>query len=120
MPANTNCWPNYYRDHAEALMRQKCPNGYEVVREEEAVVGQVTHTRTETDTRPTPTLNFGGVQSDATKEGKSEHGSAAFAGLAVPLGKTHEDSRQTTNSDNVTEWRIYYRVKQPGPPAPQS
>ena len=118
MPANTNCWPNYYRDHAETLMRQKCPNGYEVVGEEEAVVGQVAHTHTDTETSHSPTLNLGGVQSDTNKEGKSEHGSAAFAGLAVPLGKTEETSRQTTNYQNVTEWRIYYRAKSLGPPAP--
>jgi hypothetical protein len=118
MPANTNCWPTYYRDHAEALMRQKCPNGYEVVGEEEAVVGQVAHTRTETETNQSPTLNLGGVKSETNKEGHSEHGSGAFAGLAVPLGPTEERSRQTTNTRDVTEWHIYYRAKSPGPPAP--
>jgi len=118
MPANTNCWPTYYRDHAEALIRQKCPSGYEVVGEEEAVVGQVAHTHTESETRPPPTLNFGGVQSDANREGRNEHGAAAFAGVAVPLGKTEETTRQTTNYQNVTEWRIYYRAKSPGPPSP--
>jgi hypothetical protein len=117
MPANTNCWPTYYRDHAEALMRQKCPSGYEVVREEEEVVGQTAHTNTHTDTNPSPTLNFGGVQSDSNREGKNEHGSSSFAGIAVPLGPTHENSRQTTNYQNVTEWRIYYRAKSPSPPA---
>ena len=54
MPENTNCWPTYYRDHALALMRQQCPNGYEVVHEEESVVGQVAHTHTETESRPPP------------------------------------------------------------------
>jgi hypothetical protein len=118
MPANTNCWPNYYRDHAEALMRQKCPAGYEVVREEESVVGQVAHTHTESDTHAPPTLGIGGVQTDTNKEGRSEHSSSGFAGIAVPLGQTHETTRQTTNYDNVTEWRIYYRAKTPGPPPP--
>ena len=97
MPSNTNCWPTYYRDHAEALMRQKCPNGYEVVAEEEAVVGQVANTHTETETTPSPTLNFGGSKTEINKDGNSEHGSGAFAGVAVPLGKTEEKSRQTTN-----------------------
>jgi hypothetical protein len=118
MPANTNCWPNYYRDHAEALIRQKCPNGYEVVCEEEAVVGQTVHTHTDTETTPSPTLNFGGVKTETNKNGTSEHGSGAFAGLAVPLGKTEEKSRQTTNTQDVTEWHIHYRAKRPGPPAP--
>jgi hypothetical protein len=118
MPANTNCWPTYYRDHADALIRQKCPSGYEVVYEEEAVVGQVAHTHTETETTPSPTLNFGGGKTETNREGNSEHGSGAFAGLAVPLGKTEEKSRQTTNTQDVTEWRIYYRAKSPGPPAP--
>ncbi len=118
MPSNTNCWPTYYRDHAEALIRQKCPNGYEVVGEEEAVVGQVAHTHTETETTPSPTLNLGGGKTEINKDGNSEHGSGAFAGVAVPLGKTEEKSRQTTNYQDVTEWRIYYRAKSPGPPAP--
>jgi hypothetical protein len=114
MPANTNCWPTYYRDHAEALIRQKCPAGYEVVCEKEEVVGQVAHTHTETETNPSPTLNFGGGKT----EGNSERGSSTFAGVAVPLGKTEEKSRQTTNTQDVSEWRIYYRAKSPGPPAP--
>jgi hypothetical protein len=103
MPANTNCWPTYYRDHAEALIRQQCPGGYEVVHEEESVVGQVAHTHTDSETRPPPTVNLGGV-----------------VGVAVPLGNTEERTRETTNFENVTEWRIYYRAKQPGPPAPRS
>jgi hypothetical protein len=110
MPANTNCWPTYYRDHAEALIRQKCPAGYEVVYEEEAVVGQTAHTHTETETNPSPTLNLGGHN--------SEHGSGGFAGVAVPLGTTEEKSRQTTTYEDNTEWRIYYKAKAPGPPAP--
>jgi hypothetical protein len=28
MPNNTNQWPTYYRNRAETLMRQKCPDGY--------------------------------------------------------------------------------------------
>ena len=103
MPENTNCWPTYYRDHALALMRQQCPNGYEVVHEEESVVGQVAHTHTETESRPPPALSIGGV-----------------ASVAVPLGNTEEKTRETTNYENVTEWRIYYRAKPPGPPAPRS
>lgn len=111
MPSNTNCWPTYYRDHAEALMRQKCPAGYEIVREEEAVVGQTAHADTHTETSPTPTLNFGG-------ESDKKDGSSTFAGLAVPLTPTHEKKQQTTNTTNLTEWRIYYRVKSASPPAP--
>jgi hypothetical protein len=118
LPANTNCWPNYYRDHAEALMREKCPNGYEVVCEEEAVVAQTVHTHTDTETTPSPTLNFGGAKTETNTNGNSEHGSGAFAGVAVPLGKTEEKSRQTTNTQNVTEWHIHYRAKRPGPPGP--
>jgi hypothetical protein len=116
MPANTNCWPHYYRDHAEALMRQKCPAGYEVVREEEAVVGQVAHTHTDTQTQAPPTFGLGGIQADGDKRDKT--GSAAFAGLAIPLGTTKESKQQTTNYDDVTEWRIYYQAKSPAAPNP--
>jgi hypothetical protein len=39
IPSNNNSWPFNYRDHAEKLMAMKCPNGYDVVREEEVIVG---------------------------------------------------------------------------------
>jgi hypothetical protein len=44
IPSNTNSWPCKYRDHADKLMAMKCPNGYDVVREEEVVVGVKTTT----------------------------------------------------------------------------
>ncbi len=37
MPTNTNQWPTYYRNQAESLMNQKCPDGYQIDRE--AAVG---------------------------------------------------------------------------------
>src|SRR5262249_59466252 len=33
-------WPCCYRDDARSLMAEKCPDGYEIVKEEEVVVGQ--------------------------------------------------------------------------------
>jgi hypothetical protein len=44
IPSNNNAWPFNYRDHAEKLMAMKCPNGYDVLREEEVVVGVKTTT----------------------------------------------------------------------------
>jgi hypothetical protein len=103
MPANTNSWPFYYRDHAEALIRQKCPNGYDVVHEGEAVTGQVAHTDAQTETRGPPTLNLGGADHDKK--------SSAFAGVAIPLGETEQRTHETTHVEDVTEWRISYRAK---------
>lgn len=40
MPMNCNCWPMYYRDRAEKLMRAKCPGGYEIDHEEEVWNGK--------------------------------------------------------------------------------
>ncbi len=37
MPNNSNQWPTYYRNRAEYLMKEKCPDGYVVVKEEEFV-----------------------------------------------------------------------------------
>jgi len=34
IPMNNNCWPMYYRNRAEKLMSQKCPDGYRIEREE--------------------------------------------------------------------------------------
>jgi hypothetical protein len=52
IPSNNNSWPFNYRDHAEKLMAMKCPNGYDVVREEEVIVG-VKMTTTEVTDRVT-------------------------------------------------------------------
>ena len=43
IPNNTNRWPSRYRDKADEIMSQHFPAGYEVVREEEVIVGQTTH-----------------------------------------------------------------------------
>ena len=37
MPNNSDQWPTYYRNRAQYLMKQKCPDGYVIVREEEFV-----------------------------------------------------------------------------------
>jgi hypothetical protein len=34
IPNNSNQWPTYYRNRAEFLMHQKCPEGYAIVREQ--------------------------------------------------------------------------------------
>jgi hypothetical protein len=34
IPNNSNQWPTYYRNRAEYLMHQKCPEGYVIVREQ--------------------------------------------------------------------------------------
>jgi hypothetical protein len=47
IPSNTNAWPFQYRDHAEKLMAMKCPNGFDIVREEEVIVGVRTTTTTQ-------------------------------------------------------------------------
>src|SRR5215472_4112557 len=51
IPSNTNYWPMHYRDEAEKLMKQKCPQGYIIDREQEVVVGQTTTGSDNTDTR---------------------------------------------------------------------
>jgi len=39
IPQNDNSWPEKNRDHAETLMKEKCPHGYTVLNEEEVIVG---------------------------------------------------------------------------------
>src|SRR5882672_790752 len=51
IPSNNNSWPTHYRDEAEKMMKQKCPQGYVIEREEEVVVGQTTTDKTDTDTK---------------------------------------------------------------------
>lgn len=91
IPSNTNSWPYYHRDKAEALIRQKCPTGFEIVSETEVVTGQTSQTDSQTDTQQAPAL--------------------AVGGLAVPLGQSQQNTQQTTRTTDVTEWRIQYRRK---------
>jgi hypothetical protein len=115
LPSNTNIWPSYHRDKAEAMIRQQCPNGYEIVSEEEAVTGQVAHTDSRTDTKENPTLLLAGGNGKTEKNKRGESSSTSFGGLAIPLGEREETTRTTTRYQNVTEWRIHYRKKQPAP-----
>lgn len=111
IPSNTNAWPTYYRDKAEALIRQKCPNGYVIEREEEAVTGTVMHTNGQTRTRETPSLLLGGTEEQTVKRGNRERTSASIGALAIPLGDVEQHSEQTTTAQNLSEWRIVYRTK---------
>ncbi len=42
VPENTNVWPTFYRDKAEALMRDACPEGYVIEHQGEVTVGSRT------------------------------------------------------------------------------
>ena len=43
IPYNSNAWPSRLRDQADELMNEHFPEGYQIVKEEEYVVGQTTH-----------------------------------------------------------------------------
>lgn len=108
IPSNSNQWPTYYRDKAEKLMREKCPEGYEIVMEEEVVTGQVTHTDSRTKTKEAPSLDLGRIPYDSQDP---ENNAASLAGVTIPLGKKQEDVAATTSSRDVTEYHIHYRPK---------
>jgi hypothetical protein len=93
IPKNDDSWPAHNREHAEALMKERCPRGYQVVSEEEVVVGQVQHTHTNVDRTGDPTL--------------------AALHIAPVTTKTNE----TTTTTDVKEWRITFRSLD-APPAP--
>ena len=67
IPENTNVWPDFYRDQAEALMKAHFPEGHEIVRAEEVVEGQRTTTVKGTNTAeiaphlPAPLLSIGKI-----------------------------------------------------------
>jgi hypothetical protein len=49
IPHNDDTWPEHNREHAVAMMKEKCPHGYTILNEEEVVVGQVQHTQANSD-----------------------------------------------------------------------
>jgi hypothetical protein len=84
--SNTNSWPSYNRKRAEELMAAHFPGGYEIIREDEVVVGQTTTNNTLTNRETQPTWN--------------------------PLvDKEQVTTTQTSSTQDRTEWRIYYRPK---------
>ena len=110
IPSNTNSWPNYYRNQAEELISQNCPDGYEIVQEEEFVTGQVARKNSRTKTERAPRLDLGRFHNDAEE---SDGNTTSLAGLSIPLGKTRQETNETTRYTDVTEYRIYYRPKSP-------
>jgi hypothetical protein len=58
MPENNNNWPYRYRDKAIELIKDDCPHGYVIAKEEEVVIGTMTtdHTPSES-THTTETRN---------------------------------------------------------------
>lgn len=105
MPENSSHWPTYYRKHAEELMAQHFPEGYEIVRAEEVVEGS-------------RTLTINGANA-------AEIGAGVLPNQPITLGKLGRTSTRT-QSDNlkIKECRIVYRkadpVKQRGDYAEQA
>lgn len=85
IPHNDNMWPEYNREHAEALIKEKCPRGYTIVNEEEVVVGQVQHTHVNTDRTGDPTL------------------------AALHIAPVTTRTNETTTTEDRKEWRITFR-----------
>ncbi len=85
IPRNDNVWPENNREHAEALMREKCPSGYMIVNEEEVVTGQVQHTHVNT----------------------SQSGNQTLASLHLDSVNTH--TNETTTTEEKKEWRITFQ-----------
>jgi hypothetical protein len=90
IPENSDSWPNHYRARALELIKKECPD-YVIVKEE-VVTGTVTTNRDSTETR----------NQDLTPK-NSRYGATA----------TTTDTAHTTEVRNRTEYRIYYRKKDP-------
>lgn len=85
IPANTDMWPFRYRTKAEAMLAQRCPEGYIIELEEEFVVGQSTN-----------------VQETHRQDEQQISKRASF---------TVDSTNTTATTSDLKEWRIYYRKK---------
>ena len=83
IPQNSNAWPMRYRDKADEVMQKHFPDGYEIVREEEVVVGQQTR-----------------VNED------EERADVAIIDGVLSVGAT--ERRTTATTTDVTEYHIHY------------
>ena len=114
IPANTNTWPTYHRDKLDAMLRERFPNGYEIVSEEEVVTGSVAHTRAHTQMREPPRLMLAGAEDTTRGTRHGEHSAAAFSGISLPLGQAQQHTQETTTYRDVSEWRVHVRAKSNG------
>jgi hypothetical protein len=94
IPYNNNYWPMHYREEAEKLMAQKCPQGYVIDHEEEVVIGQTTTAGTSTDTR-----NY-----DLPGGNRSPAGSL-----------TSTTTNRSVSVQDKTEYRITFHAKNAAP-----
>lgn len=92
IPAHAALGSNRHRRKAEKLMAQMCPGGYVIDHEQEVITGQVTHTNTNVNRSGVPVLS------------------------AFGLGPTFEDHQSTVSTEDMKEWRIWFRPKD-APPA---
>jgi hypothetical protein len=89
MPENSSRWPTYYRKHAEELMKQHFPEGFEIVRAEEVVEGSRTLT---------------------IKGANSAEIDPAVPSRIVSVGKLgRSTSRSQSDSLKIKECRIVYK-----------
>jgi hypothetical protein len=94
IPRNDNSWPEYNREKAEALIKEKCPRGYTIVHEEEVVTGQQHTTQVNTDRTNDP----------------------RFAGQPVSVVNTH--TNETTTVADLKEFHITFRAADAPPMVP--
>lgn len=94
IPRNTNSWPDYNRKNAEALMKEKCPEGYVIDREGEVVIGTTEYTDVTTETK----------------------GDALLA--AMKISPVEENRSEKTYRTDQTEWRISFRAQGAAPAGP--
>ncbi|WP_166831330.1 hypothetical protein [Thalassoroseus pseudoceratinae] len=101
MPSDTD----RNREKAEELMAQHFPEGYEIVFEEEAAVGSVTHVHK--NSHGDDIHLAGGLQN-------YDHDDFASVTPRLP-GLTHRTAHSdiTMTTRDKTEWRIRYRKKRP-------
>jgi hypothetical protein len=99
MPENSSRWPTYYRKHAEELMQQHFPEGYEIVRAEEVVEGS-------------RTLTIKGSNSAEIDPATPSH--------IVSVGKLgRSTSRSQSDSLKIKECRIVYKRSNAASPLPR-
>lgn len=87
MPSNSNHWPTRYREKAEEMIRMHFPDGFEIEREEEWVIGEVTR---------------GHV---------ADQGHFRALGPSGQVGIVFGGVSSVAETAPQTEWRILYRRK---------
>ncbi len=109
IPKNTNTWPFYYRRQAEMKMAQQFPNGYEIIREEQAIIPPETYdkrdlSQSDASLNPYYRTYTGGTQRERREYRIYFRGRNAIPSQTIQPDPTMQNRSNSETGTQPVEW----------------